>query len=562
MKRLAKYAVLVTVAGLLAPSLSWGQAIQGHSKFTMKDPTRPDPRASSGSRGMSSSPGATEYAVDDAHALDPAGELPGSHSYGYGAMPPGYAPHMSAGYAGHQPGMQATYPGYAPTAENMLYGGSPYPQAMPNGYGAPPDFGYAGDCSECGSPGCAPGHCGGRRGRGGRPGAHHWIFGYDTTADWISSGRSKAYVVAEGLKFFPKGANAPALLTTSPLGTPQEQAGVIGAPGTEVLIGDSEFDDEGLYGGRIALGLWTMGAEYIGFEFNYMGFDNGGTTFATESTFQPDNGGSILAIPFFDVATGAEDSLILAFPDFQTTGGVIDTGGAPIDVNGSFELDSDLEIHSAGAVMKRVVWVLPDAGWRMYFLGGYRFFWLSDDLDMTSTIEPVGALFAGGAQLEVFDSFDTENQFHGGELGLQTELASGPWSIGIVTKVALGNNHQKLEIEGETRAVGTGAVATVTPGGLFAQPTNIGKFSENRWAVLPEAGVTFGYQVTPCVRLMGGYNFVYMNHVLRAAEQIDRSINPTQFDNGTLVGDARPARTVVENEFWMHGVSTGIEIKW
>jgi hypothetical protein len=557
MKRLALFAVLAAAVGSNDAADCLAQSVQGHSKFTMKDPTRQDPTALAARGGSSSGP-AAEYSVDDAGASQAMDGSMGS-AYEYGAMPTGQTPYMPAGYTGYPHGMQVAYPGYAPTRENMLYGGSPYPQMMPASYGSPADFGYDGGCSECGSPGCAAGHC--DRSRHGHHKAHHWIIGYDATEDWISGRKRRGYAIAEGLKFFPKGANAPPLLTTSPVGTAQDQAGVIGAPGTEVLIGGSEFDDESLYGGRVALGFWTMGAEYIGFEFNYMGFDNGGTTFEANSSFEPDNGGSILAIPFIDATSGAENSLILAYPNFQTTGGVIDTGGAPIDVNGSFALDSDLEIHSAGALMKSVVWVLPDAGWRMFFLGGYRFFWLSDDLDMTSTIEPVGALFGAGSRLEVFDSFDTENQFHGGELGLQTELATGPWSIGIITKVALGNNHQELHIEGETRAIGTGGAA-LTAGGLFAQPTNIGSFSDNRFAVLPEASVTFGYQLTRCVRLTAGYNFVYLNHVLRAAEQIDRTINPTQFDNGTLVGDARPARSIVENEFWMHGVSTGVEIKW
>jgi hypothetical protein len=311
----------------------------------------------------------------------------------------------------------------------------------------------------------------------------------------------------------------------------------------------------------VALGFWTMCAEYVGFEFSYMGFDNGGTTFNETSSFEPDTGGRILAMPFFNATTDREDSLVLAFPDFQAAGGIIDTGGVPINVNGSFALDSDLEIHSAGALMKSVVWVLPDAGWRMFFLGGYRFFWLSDDLDMTGTIQPVGPLFGAGSRLEVFDSFDTENQFHGGELGLQTELASGPWSVGIITKVALGNNHQTLAIEGETRALG-GVAPAISAGGLYAQPTNIGRFSDDRFAVLPEASVTFGYQLTRCLRLTTGYNFLYINNVLRAAEQIDRSINTTQFDGGALVGEARPARAVNEGEFWMHGLSAGIELKW
>src|SRR5688500_12698779 len=104
-----------------------------------------------------------------------------------GAVPPGYSPYMPAGYAGHHPGMQVSYPGYAPTAENMLYGGSPYPEAMPAGYGAAADFGYEGNCSDgsCGHAGCGHGH-----GRGARCRPHHWFIGYDATADWISSGCS------------------------------------------------------------------------------------------------------------------------------------------------------------------------------------------------------------------------------------------------------------------------------------------------------------------------------------------------------------------------------------
>ena len=555
MKRVAFMALLAAVAGSLAPTFTWAQGAEGYSKFTIKDQTRPDPSSSPASRTASSAAnqpmGAQSAAVAQSMMRD---GIP------RGAMPPGYSPSMPAGYAGYHPGMQVSYPGYAPTPENMLYGGSPFPEATPAGYGAAGDMGYAGDFGHGGD--CADRSCGhAGHGHGARCRAHHWIIGYDATKDWISSGCSHAYVVTEGLYFFPKGANAPPLLTSSPRGTAQNQAGVIGGPGTEVILGGSEFDDEALYGGRVALGFWTMGAEYVGFEFNYMGFDNGGTTFTEASSFEPDTGGRILAMPFFNVTTAAEDSLILAFPDFQAAGGVIDTGGAPIDVNGSFALDSDLEIHSAGALMKSVVWVLPDAGWRMFFLGGYRFFWLSDDLDMTGTIQPVGPLFAAGSRLEVFDSFDTENQFHGGEIGLQTELASGPWSVGIITKVALGNNHQTLEIDGETRALG-GVAPAISAGGLYAQPSNIGRFSDDRFAVLPEASVTFGYQLTPCMRLTTGYNFIYINRVLRAAEQIDRSINPTQFDGGALVGDARPARTINEGEFWMHGLSAGIELKW
>jgi hypothetical protein len=133
--------------------------------------------------------------------------------------------------------------------------------------------------------------------------------------------------------------------------------------------------------------------------------------------------------------------------------------------------------------------------------------------------------------------------------------------LGILTKVALGNNHQSLDITGSTQTTSGGALA-MTAGGLFAQPTNIGSESNDEFAVLPEASVIFGYQLTRRIKLTAGYNFLYINHVLRAAEQIDRSVNPTQFDGGMLVGEARPARILTDNEFYMHGWSTGIEIKW
>ena len=64
-------------------------------------------------------------------------------------MPPGMPARLLAIHASRlcritTPGCKTSYPGYAPTAENMLYGGSPYPEVTPAGYGAAADFGDAG----------------------------------------------------------------------------------------------------------------------------------------------------------------------------------------------------------------------------------------------------------------------------------------------------------------------------------------------------------------------------------------------------------------------------------
>ncbi len=304
-----------------------------------------------------------------------------------------------------------------------------------------------------------------------------------------------------------------------------------------------------------------MGAEYIGFEFNYMGFDPGGTRLTATSSFNPPAGGGILAVPFFNATAGVEDAVVLAFPGFAALQPPVNTGAVPVDLNGTFEFDSDVEVYSAGALIKSVVWVLPEAGWRTFFLGGYRFFYLGDDIAINSIIEPVGGPFGAGSRITITDQFDTENQFHGGEIGLHTELATGPWSIGILTKLAFGNMRQELEIEGQTTAF-NGLATAVTPGGLFTQPSNIGSDSRDEFALLPEASLSLNYQLFPNVKLISSYNFLYVDTVARAGEQIDRVVNTTQFDNGLLVGDARPARNFTETDFFMHGWSLGMEVKW
>src|SRR4029453_13105386 len=66
------------------------------------------------------------------------------------------------------------------------------------------------------------------------------------------------------------------------------------------------------------------------------------------------------------------------------------------------------------------------------------------------------------------------------------------------------------------------------PGGYFALPTNIGSHKRTVFAVVPEVGLTLGFQLTRWASVFAGYSFLYTNNVARPGNQIDRSINPTQ----------------------------------
>ena len=54
-----------------------------------------------------------------------------------------------------------------------------------------------------------------------------------------------------------------------------------------------------------------------------------------------------------------------------------------------------------------------------------------------------------------------------------------------------------------------GTVQTAQGGLLTVPGTNIGRFSQSRFAVVPEIGLNLGYQVTQRMKVFVGYNFLY-----------------------------------------------------
>jgi hypothetical protein len=395
-------------------------------------------------------------------------------------------------------------------------------------------------CGPCGdSCACTPtcGGCG--------HGLFGWLFDHGPWAhhdgcanpDGCCPGQGPSFWLSgEYLMWWLSSPKVPPLVTT---GSPQAALpGALGQPGTAVLFGGGHLDEDTRSGARFRTGYWFDDEHLIGVDGSFFFLGQRAVNFTAGSTGAP-----VLARPFFNAVTNAEDAELVAFP------GVV---AGVVNVNMTSRLwgfDADLRTN-----LCRGCWYNID------LLGGFRFLGLDDKLSIsenlvTAGVPPVGFL--------VNDTFQTSNRFWGGQLGLDAEARWGRWSLQSLTKVALGNVREVVDINGGTvvnnPAVGRSVFET---GGLLALPTNIGHYSQNRFAVLPEESLILGYQVTDWLRLTLGYNFLYLSDVIRPGQQIDRVVNVSQLPPGTLTGAPRPAFSFRENDFWVHGVSFGMEFRY
>lgn len=437
-------------------------------------------------------------------------------------QPPGMLPQqammasqaMSGGYGGME--------GYAPQSYGGMEG------YAPAGYGMPCD-----DCSPYGS------------GYGGTMGTDDelWDKVHQPNRWYVGFG----YV---GLRM--KGMYVPALATTSPNGTAQGVAGRL--PGATVLIGDEKLGSDWRHGGEVRIGWWLLDGQFTGIEGHFLATETEETHFNATSTFTTGNSGFILARPYFDLLANAEDARILAFDNFNN-------GQATVDLDGSIDVDTASDYQSGGLMLRHVLWADFERNMRVDVIGGYRYLRVDESLTihdrrLTPPFGLVPAVFD-----ELTDQFSTENQFHGGEIGLDANLYEDAWTFQIWGKCAFGNMHQTLDIDGSRTVTSSGASNT-TVGGLLAQPSNIGHYSDDQFTIVPEAAARVQYSLYNNFRVFAGYRLLYITEVLRPGDQIDRVINETQFNGGALTGGSRPTVNFQSGSAWLQGVDAGIEFEW
>ena len=368
-------------------------------------------------------------------------------------------------------------------------------------------------------------------------------------------GRGHGWVTGEVLLWWNRGNTVPALVTTS---SPQFN-GIIGQGDTRVLLG-GPFGESFHVGGRIGAGYWFGDGECRGVDARLFWVAPSTATFAASTPPFP-----LLARPFFNVNGGVTAPNIGFGPSAEVVAGPgVATGRVT-------------------AVLKSTVWG-AEANYRRYLAGnpaarvdllvGYRYLEVNEQLVITEQFARVpGSNLAVGTPAvagTITDSFRTENHFHGGQVGLAGTLQRGRWSLDTRATVALGSVHQLIDINGGQTLTMADGSTTRTAGGLLAvQGGNIGRFTQDRFAVVPEVGFNIGWQATERLRLFVGYNFLYLSSAVRPGEVIDTSLDAARVPNllppgsaGPIAGLPRPTPLFSTSGYFVQGISFGLTYRF
>jgi hypothetical protein len=206
-------------------------------------------------------------------------------------------------------------------------------------------------------------------------------------------------------------------------------------------------------------------------------------------------------------------------------------------------------------------------------LGGFRHVDLDEGLDLTfnrmaingsgSNVVFQGTAFPAPSGVSSLDSFQTRNQFYGGQIGAQGEYCLGRLFLAFAGKLALGDCHESLNIAGTSTLIQSPGPNVTVAGGQFAAASNSGRSTRDQFAVVPELELSVGCHLAPNIRAFAGYDLLYLSRVARPGSQVDLIVdNKGDQIDPSFTGETTsfPRRLFRQTDFWAQGVSVGLEL--
>lgn len=356
----------------------------------------------------------------------------------------------------------------------------------------------------------------------------------------------RLWLRAEYMHWWTEGMELPPLVTTSPAGTPQADAAVLGEPNTSILFGNRRINDDSTSGIRFKTGFWltpqgtfAIEAEY----FEFLGDQDDG--------YRGGGGSQIVGRPLFDPSRGIETAQLIDFDG--RVSGTLGIGSSSdlrsFLINGRVGL-CPVGTCNANGLADRTDWIV-----------GYRYLKLDESLTFNENLTSEVANVPGTVVNS--EAFRTRNEFHGLQLGVVHQAQFRRAYLESSLRVAVGNNSQRAQISGNTQITENG-VTDSFGGAVYAQRSNIGTYDREELTMIPELGLTLGIRVTDWLDATVGYSALYFPNVIRPGKQIDGDVNTNLFQPETdpFVGPLRPQFQFVESDYLAHGLTLGAELRF
>lgn len=318
-------------------------------------------------------------------------------------------------------------------------------------------------------------------------------------------------------------------------------------PDTVLLFGDADWHGDLRSGGRLTGGYWFTPEHCFGVEGSYFDVDVGGTQhFASGADFPF----PVLSRPIIDAGTGLPGSVTVSDPDLQL---------------GAILIRSDVEFSGAEALLRRRL--QGQQNYRFDGVAGYRYQRLYDGLHVDELFVSLddSSGFETDAVVGRSDSLESENEFHGGEIGLIGRWWTRRWALQVLGKAALGGTRTVTRIAGQTAVtVETvdGPVTDTAPGGVLALPSNIGSYAQSDFAVVGELGLRVEYALTHQLYVTAGYTLIYWSGVARLTDGIDLVVDPSQIPPAVNPAATRPGFAFRNSDFWAQGLNVGLHYEF
>jgi hypothetical protein len=326
-------------------------------------------------------------------------------------------------------------------------------------------------------------------------------------------------------------------------------------------LGEEHVDNHLLSGARFAVGYWwTENNPWLpGSELPVMGVETRFFFLADRSFNFVDNQSPTLGRPFFDTSTSTQSAVIIASPGVAT--GRI-TGSATAKFWGA-----------EANLWKNIYYDTPGSTPTLEAMVGFRFLDRDTGANLSRFSQflpglPGNLAFLSGNVIGESESFMAHNHFYGTQIGIRGRcyLADAMMVLSGEFGLGLGATNEVINIQGsQTRTTPAGSTI-ISQGALLALPGNIGRFSEWRFAQVPEGTLTLGFPVTDRLTLSLGFTALYWSRTVRAGDQLSTQIDARTIPSfpapGPSIGSPSVGVPFQQTDLWLVGSFLSAEFKW